>query len=160
MSTNFAADAAVAENVFETIHTLMHVFRHQQYRALKDGDHKITHMEHKALGFFGRMPGATLSDLVVHSGRDKAQVARLISGLKEQALLLAQVDEQDRRNQRLYLTETGQVLYAELHLQERRLAELAIADFNPRETEQLLALLQRVKANLGAEVTGDGSGEE
>jgi hypothetical protein len=35
-------------------------------------------MEGKVLGFFARHPGATQRDLAQHSGRDKAQLARLI----------------------------------------------------------------------------------
>ena len=65
-------------DVLELIHTVMHQVRSLQYRVLRDGPHDITHMDSKVLGFFGRHPGATQSEVAAHSGRDKAQLARLI----------------------------------------------------------------------------------
>src|SRR5215469_14992448 len=85
------------DDVLELIHTVMHQYRARQYRLLKEGPHDITHMDGKVLGFFNRHPGATQSDLAQHSGRDKAQLARLIKGLRERELLRAEADEHDRR---------------------------------------------------------------
>jgi hypothetical protein len=56
-----------SHEVFDLIHTIMHLFRSQQYRGLPKNSHDITHMEGKLLGFFARYPGATPSDLVAHS---------------------------------------------------------------------------------------------
>ena len=138
------------DDVLEAIHQLMHQYRAQQYRVLRDGPHGITHMESKVLGFFGRRPGATQSDLAQHSGRDKAQLARLIKGLRDRGLLDAQPDETDRRNLRLSLSADGQRVQAVLHEQARRLGQRAVAGLSPAEHRQLLALLQRVKGNLDA----------
>jgi DNA-binding MarR family transcriptional regulator len=49
-------------------------------------------MEGKVLGYFCRHPGNTQSDLAQHSGRDKAQLTRLIARLKEAGLLEARAD--------------------------------------------------------------------
>ena len=81
-----AAPASPAEAVIELVHVVMHQFRSRQFQALRDGAHDVTHMEAKVLGFFAHRPGATLSDLVAHSGRDKAQLARLVKGLREREL--------------------------------------------------------------------------
>ena len=139
------------DDVLELIHAVMHQYRSQQYRALRDGPHDITHMDSKVLGFFGRHPGATQSDLAQHSGRDKAQLARLIKGLRERGLLAAQADEADRRNVRLSLTAEGEALQRTLHQQARRLATSAVAGLDAAERGQLLALLNRVKGNLDAQ---------
>ena len=82
--------AEVADDVFESIHTVMHLFRSEQYRVLREGRYDLTHMEGKILGFFVRRPGATLRDLVAHLRQDKGQLARLIRSLKDQELLEAQ----------------------------------------------------------------------
>ena len=92
--------AEVADDVFESIHTVMHLFRSEQYRVLREGRYNLTHMEGKILGFFIRHPGATLRDLVVHLRRDKGQLARLIRSLKDQELLEGQTDAGDRRMSR------------------------------------------------------------
>jgi len=137
-------------DVLELVHAVMHDYRSLQYRFLRDGPHEITHMDGKVLGFFGRRPGATQSDLSQHSGRDKAQLARLIKGLRERGLLQAQADENDKRTVRLSLTADGQAVQRALALQARRLSGQAVAGLSTAERDQLAALLQRVKANLVA----------
>lgn len=150
-NVNLKAEAAsTAAEVFETIHTLMHLFRGQQFRSLRDGPAAITHMEAKALGFFARHPGATPSELVAHSGRDKAQIARLIAGLKERGLLLAEADTEDRRVQRLRLAPQAALAQEAVRLQGDKLAQAAMQGLSAAECEQLLALLARVRANLDA----------
>lgn len=144
------AERAPENDVLDLIHTVMHQYRSQQYRALRDGPHDITHMDSKVLGFFGRRAGATQSDLVAHTGRDKAQLARLIKGLRERGLLAAEADESDRRNVRLSLTAEGHAVQRALQRQARRLSASAVAGLNAGEQAQLVALLRRVRDNLDA----------
>ena len=99
--------ASLAEEVVESVHTVMHRFRSLQFQALKEGAHDLSHMEAKALGFFAARPGATQSELVQHSGRDKGQVARLIAGLRERGLLEAGADASDKRSVRLQVSAAG-----------------------------------------------------
>jgi DNA-binding MarR family transcriptional regulator len=136
--------------VLETIHAIMHLYRSQQHRSLRDGQHDLAHMEAKVLGFFARHPAATPSDLVAHSGRDKAQVARLIRSLRERGLLDAQADEADRRSTRLSLSDQGRELYTALHRNDGKLAEAAMAGMSDEEASILLGLLGRLRANLEA----------
>lgn len=143
-----SASAAGDEDVLELVHALMHDYRSLQYRALRDGPHDITHMDSKVLAFFGRHPGATQSDLAQHSGRDKAQLARLIKGLREKGLLEAEADESDRRNLRLSLSVEGKAIQRTLQQQARRLSTKAVDGLAPGEYKQLLALLRRMKSNL------------
>ena len=138
------------QEVFESIHAVMHLFRAELYRAFRDGPHPLTHMEGKLLGFFARRPDATLSDLVVHSGRDKGQLARLIKTLKDQGLLEASEDQADRRSIRLRLTAEGRGVHQTLRRQSARLAKLAVKGLDAAECERLVALLSRVKTNLEA----------
>lgn len=136
--------------MLEAIHAIMHLYRSQQHRSLREGQHDLAHMEAKVLGFFARHPGATPSDLVAHSGRDKAQVARLIRGLRERGLLDARADELDRRSTRLSLSNQGRELYTALHRNDGKLAEIALAGMSDEEASVLLGLLGRLRANLDA----------
>ena len=136
------------DDVLETMHAIMHLYRSVQQRSLRDGPNDLAHMEVKALGFFARHPGATQSDLVAHSGRDKAQVARQIRALRERGLLDAEADEQDRRSSRLRLSAEGKAVHAALHSNDGRLKEQALQGFTDEEKGALLALLGRVRANL------------
>ena len=142
------AERAPENDVLDLIHTVMHQYRSQQYRTLRDGPHDITHMDSKVLGFFAHHPGATQSDLAAHSGRDKGQLARLIGGLKERGLLQAQADEEDRRTVRLSLTPQGRASQQALQRQGRRVANTAVAGLSAEERAQLVALLRRVRSNL------------
>jgi DNA-binding MarR family transcriptional regulator len=138
-----------SDEVFDLIHTVMHLFRSQQYRGLPNGSHHLTHMEGKLLNFFARHPGATLSDLVAHSARDKGQLARLIKSLKEGGLLSVQKDQKtDRRSVGLELTLAGHAIHRTLHRQSERLAMLAVKDMDSEKRRQLLILLRQVRTNL------------
>ncbi|MDM0115477.1 MarR family transcriptional regulator [Variovorax sp. J22R133] len=143
-------DVAPENEVLDLIHAVMHQYRSQQYRVLRDGPHDVTHMDSKVLGFFGRHPGATQSDLAQHSGRDKAQLARLIKGLRDRALLEATVDEGDRRNVRLTLTPEGAAIQRTLQRQARKLSAQAVDGLSDAERAQLVALLGKVNDNLRA----------
>ncbi len=136
------------DSVLDLIHAVMHQYRSQQYQVLRDGPHDITHMESKVLVFFERHPGATQSDLSRHSGRDKAQLARLIKGLRDRGLLEGEADESDRRNMRLWLTTSGQSVQRTLHQQARRLNAKALKGLNAQDQQQLLTFLQRLNNNL------------
>lgn len=138
------------EDVLELVHAVMHLYRARQYRVLREGPHDLTHMEGKVLGFFARHPGATLSELVAHTGRDKGQLARLVGGLKERGLLEARTDEADRRSVRLALSAEGQGVHQALRRQSNRLSAAAVAGLSLDERQQLLALLHKLHAQLDA----------
>lgn len=147
-----------ADDVFDAIHGLMHLVRARQYRVLRDSPHEITHLEGKVLGFFGRHPGAMAGDLAAHSGRDKAQIARLLAGLKERGLLQAEVDESDRRKTRLHLSEAGRELLRTTQRSLRQVTQRSLRGFSAEERAQLLALLHRVRTNLDEAEAEDASG--
>lgn len=134
--------------VLELIHAVMHQFRSLQYRALDDGASDLTHMEGKVLGFFAHHPGATQRELSEHSGRDKAQLARLIKGLRERGLLSGEADAADRRNVRLQLTDAGLAIQRTLRQQGRKLEARAVAGLSPAQRTQLVELLRQVQDNL------------
>jgi DNA-binding MarR family transcriptional regulator len=138
------------DEVMELVHAVMHQFRSRQFQVLRDGPHALTHMESKVLAFFARRPGATQSDLVQHSKRDKAQLARLIKGLRERGLLAGEADKDDKRHVQLNLTVDGEALQRALQRQARQLQERATVGFSAVEREKLLTLLARVKDNLDA----------
>ncbi len=144
------AREAQEEGVLDLIHTVMHQYRSQQYQVLRDGPHDITHMESKVLGVFGHRPGATQSDLARHSGRDKAQLARLIKGLRDKGLLDAEPDETDRRNVRLRLTVVGRAVQGALQQQATLLNAKAVQGLDGAQRRQLMDLLQQVRRSLDA----------
>ena len=145
-----AAAGSVADAVLELVHTVMHQFRSLQYHALRGGPVDITHMESKVMAFFAARPGATQSDLAQHSGRDKAQLARLVKGLRDRGLLIAEADAVDRRSVHLKLSAEGQAVQATLRRKARSLNGRAVEGLTAQQQRDLVALLGQVKANLDA----------
>jgi DNA-binding MarR family transcriptional regulator len=140
--------SAATSDVLEAVHGLMHAVRAHQHRAMREGGHELTPMEGKLIGHLARHPGTAQSELVAHWGRDKGQIARMVNGLKERGLLEALPDEQDRRVQRLHLTDAARVLHEAVHRERRRLAARAVAGLSGDEKAQLLSLLAKVRGNL------------
>ena len=143
------------DTILETIHQVMHLYRSLRHVALRDDPNGLTQMEVRALSFFVREPGATLSDLVAASGRDKAQVARLISGLKAQGFLSAQAAGTDRRSIHLAATDKGLEVFQTLQRQSEHLAEVAVQGLDAARQQVLLDLLHAVQSNLEAEQSTD-----
>ncbi|HEY6135026.1 MAG TPA: MarR family transcriptional regulator [Rubrivivax sp.] len=142
------APTAPDEGVLELVHSVMHLYRARQFQVLRGGPHAVTHMESKVLSFFGRHPGATPSDLAAHSGRDKAQLTRLVAGLRERRLLEGAADLADRRSVKLSLTAAGQSVQRALHQQAGRLEARAVAGMSAAEQQLLTTLLLRLRDNL------------
>ncbi len=134
--------------VFDAIHKVMHRYRSAVMRELRDGGQDLSPMEHRALGFFARTPGATLSDMVEHSGKDKAQLARLVRDLREKALLEASPDAQDRRITRLNLSKAGWAVHEATQTRHRAIQTQAVAGLSHAECAQLTALMEKILANL------------
>ena len=147
-NVNHVDSPSATDAVIELVHVVMHQFRSRQFQALRGGGHDITHMESKLMGFFAHHPGATLSDLVAHSGRDKAQLAKLVKSLRERGLLAAKSDAEDRRSVRLTLSAAGLSAQQAMRAEGRALNEQALAGLSAKEQAQLVELLGRVKANL------------
>jgi DNA-binding MarR family transcriptional regulator len=137
-------------DALETMHAIVHLYRSQQLRGLRAGAHELAHMEVRTLMYFARNPGSTQTELVTHSGRDKAQVARLIKGLRDAGLLDAVADVADRRSTHLSLSEAGREVCASLRRHNDALAEVALAGISDAEKAELMSLLGRVRANLKA----------
>lgn len=139
----------IEDELMELVHRVMHQYRAGQHAELRAGPAEdLTHMEGRVLGYVGRHPGATLSDLARHSGRDKAQLARLVKALRERELLQAEADPADRRNVRMALTDGGQEILRRLRQHTRRLATRAVRGLDAAERAQLMALLTQVSENL------------
>jgi DNA-binding MarR family transcriptional regulator len=137
-----------AERVFDAIHTVMHLYRSGRMQALREQEHGITHMESRVLDYFARHPGATQSDLVLHSGKDKAQLTRLVRGLRDNGWLDAVEDAEDRRSVRLTLSTQGQALQRQLRKSGAQILQRAVQGLSPEQCEELVQLLQVMQSNL------------
>ncbi len=139
---------APADEVFELLHEVFDAYRARRQQAIAAAGQPVSHLEASTIAFFGRRPGATLSDLAVHSGRDKSQLARLIAGLRERGLIEAHEDEADRRSVRLRLTPPAEAMFHALRQELRKVKRMATADLSQAEYDKLMECLARMRARL------------
>lgn len=131
-----------AEELFELLHEVVHRFRAVLQEAIAEDEAGLAVMEARALGFIARHDGATAGDLVKRSGRDKAQVARLVAGLIERGLL-SRVEGADRRTQSLHVTPEGKAVHRRLERKRARAAATMFTPFSAAERATLARLLRR-----------------
>lgn len=136
------------DEVVDQLADLTHLFKSRLHQAVRQDGAGLAPMEAKVLMFFARRPGSTASDLVEHSGRDKAQVTRLVQLLVDRGLLLREPDPDDRRQQRLSPTAEGSALQRVLHRHRQRLGQRMVKGLSPQELDQLSGLLGRLHDNL------------
>ncbi|MFL9923003.1 MarR family winged helix-turn-helix transcriptional regulator [Herbaspirillum lusitanum] len=142
-----------ADAVFDALHTVMHLYRSRRAQTFREDERDITHMESRVMDYFDRHPGATQSDLVLHSGKDKAQLTRLIRGLRDKGYLEAHEDERDRRSSRLHLSAEGKAIQRELKKCSKEVLALAVEGLTQEQNRELVTLLKMLQANL------EGSGK-
>lgn len=102
--------------------------------------------EVRALAFFARHPGSTASELVAHTGRDKAQVARLVRPLLVRGLLAATPAEQDKRRLELRLTDSGRRIERRMAAQRLQINSALLAGLSADELKLLASSLDRMLA--------------
>jgi len=135
-------------DVLDAVQAVAHLVRSRQHQALRGGEQDLTPLEARVLFYFAHHPGDTLGQLAEHSGRDKGQLARMVGGLRERGWLQAQADENDRRLTRFTLAPRAAQRHQAMTKQRKRLADAAGQGLSAAERQQLLALLQRLRANL------------
>ena len=134
--------------LFDSLHTVMHLYRARQLRALRDGAFELTPMEFKALGYVARHPGCTQSDLVEQFGRDKGQLARLVKGLRDRGLLEARPDPADKRSTLLAPSAAGEQLHRILRSEAAEVARQATAGLTAAQHRAALAALDLIRQNF------------
>ncbi len=131
--------------VLDRLHTLMHSLRRHLQEATREDGEGLGPMEVRCLGYFMRNEGATQSELVQHSGRDKAQIARIVKALHERGLLQSSPDPDDGRSQRIGVTAEGQALQRKMQLHRARFEKAMTAGLAEGERATLLTLLDRLQ---------------
>ncbi len=149
MSTSKNPQEASGEVLFEQLHEVLSLFRSCLHERLRGTPSGVAGMEVRVLRFYARHPGASQSDLVQHSRRDKGQIARLVKSLIERGLL--QRDAQAGRRGGLELTVAGQALQSQLHQYHTELTDALGAALSAPERAQLAGLLQRLQCSLHSE---------
>jgi DNA-binding MarR family transcriptional regulator len=145
--------ATARDAVLDQLQALMFAVRGRLHQALReeagDGVQTLTPLELRLLMGLGRRDsGLTQAELVQRSGRDKAQMTRLLHGLEQRGLVEREPDPADRRRLLLRLTTDGRALRDTMEARRRRLVAGLLAGLGDDEVQQLGVLLGRLLDNL------------
>lgn len=139
------AKPSVNEDVLEQLDALMFAYRGEMHRAMREAGLPINPMEVRVLLHVAHHPGCTASELARHSGRDKAQVTRLLQQLEQAALIRREADAGDRRVQRLFLSEAGERTHRQLAGERKAIGRRLLGALDAEEQAQLGRLLARLR---------------
>ncbi len=109
-------------------------------RLLREAGLGLAAMEARTLRFIARHPGCTQSDIVRASGRDKAQIARIIKILRAREFVGHPADG-GRRAQPLALTAAGTAVHLRAESLRADTARELVAGLDSSERAQLETLL-------------------
>jgi DNA-binding MarR family transcriptional regulator len=137
---------APVADIFEAMHELMHMHRARMRVAMAEIDPSLTLNELRALSFVGQHAGATQKEVVEHSGRDKAQVARMLTLLEERGHLERTASDHDKRSRLLTLSPSGQALFASIRHTRRTIASDMLRNCSPATCSQLMGLLTEIRS--------------
>lgn len=137
--------------ILDLINAAMHQATARMQRSLRDERIGLAAMEARTLRFIARHPGCTQNDIVVASGRDKAQIARIIKSLLEHGFVARLADQPGQKRQRLELTDAGAAPHAQAETLRARVAKDLVEGLDDAERAQLLGLLQRMPLNAATE---------
>lgn len=140
--------APESPDVLETLHSLVARFHRRMHEAVRDDGEGIAVMEARALNHLAGQDSVTQRDLVAHTGRDKAQIARIVKALVDRGLVQGRTDPADARAVRLHLTEAGRAMHRRMQQHRRRFARDLTQGFTDDELNALHAQLERLLANV------------
>lgn len=92
--------------------------------------------------------GVRQQDLAISTIKDKGTVARALGGLEHASIIWRKVDEADRRQKRIYLTDKGHRMWEYARENANRTMASATKNIQPEEFSLCIDVLQRVYENL------------
>src|SRR3954466_8047227 len=108
----------------------------------------ITRAQWLALTRLHRHPGVSQSGLADMMEIERASAGRMIDRLEANGWVERRAQDGDRRVKRVYLTPEAERVHRRIWRVAEDTVNDALADLSARESKQLFALLQRVKATL------------
>ncbi len=117
-------------------------------RAFVAAGHDVTPDQWVVLYRLLENEGITQAGLGERTVKDKTTITRILDRLEARKLLTRRRDPDDRRSQRLYLTEAGRALAQALVPIVQAFADEAYADLTENDKAALHDLLARIEARL------------
>jgi len=129
--------------ILNLINALAHQATAAMQRSLRDAGLGLVAMEARTLRYIARHPGCTQNDIVRESGRDKAQIARIIKVLLERGEIRKTLPAAGRRQQ-LEVTPAGAKSHDRAEALRTVVAQSLVGDLGGKERADLERMLRRM----------------
>jgi len=129
--------------ILNLINALAHQATAAMQRSLRDAGLGLVAMEARTLRYIARHPGCTQNDIVRESGRDKAQIARIIKVLLERGEIRKTLPAAGRRQQ-LEVTPAGAKSHDKAEALRTVVAQSLVGDLGGKERADLERMLRRM----------------
>ena len=117
----------------------------QRFRQIHQS---LTAEEWALLGQLWKQDGLSRQVLAAKTFKDQTTVTRLLDGLVTQGVIRRETDATDRRVIRIWLTEAGRKLEADLVPVARGMLQDAVRNISDADLQITLQTLRRIQANL------------
>ena len=111
-------------------------------RALREFD--ITSAEYSFLLFLYHKEGITQDELSLHLYIDKSATARAVKSLEQKGYVTRDKDDEDKRFNRVYLTEKAKHFRDEIRKRVWKWSEFLTEDIDEETTEIVLSVLEKM----------------
>lgn len=119
----------------------------------------LTRPQWLALVRLKRRPGASQSELAEMMEIERAPAGKIVDRLEERGWLERRPDPEDRRINRIFLTDRGEIVHATIWPIGQATVADALSDLDHDEIARLIHLLARVKMRLGEIAESDSATE-
>jgi MarR family transcriptional regulator, transcriptional regulator for hemolysin len=150
--TNEASAAAITTDRLRNFGFLMRDVsrRYAAYFQRFARELELTLPQCKVLGHLARNEGISQARLAELTDTDPMTLVRTLDRMQQDQWIERRPDPADRRAHRLYLREAARPILNRMWKIADQCRQQAMAELNPDEREQLIALLERMHATLSA----------
>ncbi|ANJ27977.1 MarR family winged helix-turn-helix transcriptional regulator [Agromyces aureus] len=111
-------------------------------------ERELSHAQSFVLGYLVQNPGAIQRDIAEITRTSAASVTSLLQGLERRGLVERRTDAGNERSKRVYATDAGAELISGFETAMAAADDTILAPLNRTERAELLALLQKITAEL------------
>lgn len=123
------------------------LFNKTRQELLKEG-YDVTVEQARILAHLWYKNGQTQNELANCTDRDKTTIARVLNNMEKNNLIIRIADFNDKRINRIYLTNKGKDMQAKMLDIRQRILDKAFALCTEQETEMLVLILKKVLDNI------------
>lgn len=132
----------------ESLFQLVHMLKRRMHEHIEQLDLSITPMHLRVLKIIKRKQTCTAVDIAQFLNRDKAQVTRLLNELIKQSLIEKVPNPEDKRSQRLLVTNEGAEILAQLAIIDTKMNDKMMKGISQEELKEFERITGLMTVNL------------